>query len=126
MLRILDYFRGILRYSHTPVTLLLGVHDVPPDSLWSPGFCHPQASTQLFESEMLMWVASVREQLMSGAYRTRGFNCFTVVERGKVRDISSVHISERMVKKRLVRYALRPLVMPKIAPTRPSPSCANA
>ena len=73
-----------------------------------------KASTQLFESSALMWAADVRRQLMEGAYRSKGFTRFTIVERGKVRHIQSVHISERMVQKCLVRYCLRPLITPKL------------
>ena len=73
-----------------------------------------KASTQLFESSILMWVANVRRELMSGEYRSKGFNHFTIVERGKVRHIQSVHISERMVQKCLVQHCLRPLIMPKL------------
>ena len=73
-----------------------------------------KASTQNFEAKMLMWVSNLHRQLMSGKYRSRGFNRFTICERGKVRHIQSVHISERCVQKCLVRYCLRPLVIPKL------------
>ncbi len=73
-----------------------------------------KASTQLFEASILMWAADIRRQLMDGTYRSKGFNRFTIVERGKVRHIQSVHISERMVQKCLVKHCIRPLVMSKL------------
>lgn len=73
-----------------------------------------KASTQNFEAKMLMWVSNLHKQLMSGKYKSRGFTRFTICERGKVRHIQSVHISERCVQKCLVRYCLRPLVIPKL------------
>ena len=51
---------------------------------------------------------------MAGKYRSRGFNHFTLCERGKRREISSVHISERCVQKCLCRYALQPVILPQL------------
>ena len=73
-----------------------------------------KASTQLFESSVLVWVARLKDELDRGVYRSKGFNRFTIVERGKTRRIQSIHISERTVQKCLVQYALRPLIMPKL------------
>ena len=70
-----------------------------------------KASTQNFEAKILMWVSNLYDELHAGTYRSRGFNRFTICERGKVRHIQSVHISERAVQKCLVRHCLRPLVM---------------
>lgn len=71
-------------------------------------------STQRFESDLLLWAARTQDELLSGRYRSKGFNEFTIHERGKVRRIQAVHISERMVQKCLVRNCLRPLVLPKL------------
>ena len=65
---------------------------------------------------MLSWVANLKAQLEAGTYRSKGFNRFTICERGKMRRIQSIHISERTVQKCLVRYCLRPLIMPKLIP----------
>lgn len=70
-----------------------------------------KASTQNFESQVLMWASNLYDDLHAGRYRSRGFNSFTIHERGKTRHIQSVHISERTVQKCLVRHCLRPLVM---------------
>lgn len=73
-----------------------------------------KSSTQVYEASLPMRVAILHDQLMSGTWRSNGFNCFTIMERGKVRRIQAVHISERTVQKCLVHYGLRPLVMPKL------------
>ena len=71
-------------------------------------------SAQMFEINLLQWVATLHRDLMDGTYRSRGFNHFTLCERGKVRQISSVHISERCVQKCLCKYALKPLIVPRL------------
>lgn len=71
-------------------------------------------STQMFEINLLQWVAQLHSQLMDGAYRSRGFTHFVLHERGKRREISSVHISERCVQKCLCNYALKPVIVPKL------------
>ena len=71
-------------------------------------------SAQMFEINLLQWVATLHRDLMTGAYRSRGFNHFTICERGKRREISSVHISERCVQKCLVKYALKPAIVPRL------------
>ena len=73
-----------------------------------------KASTQIFEARLPSWATTVQDQLMDGTWRSPGFNKFTIMERGKVRDIQAVHIAERMVQKCLVRYCLRPLVLPRL------------
>ncbi len=73
-----------------------------------------KSSTQTFESTLLMRVANLHSQLMAGTWKSKGFNRFTIRERGKVRRIQAVHISERVVQKCLVRNCLRPLIMPKL------------
>lgn len=71
-------------------------------------------SAQMFEINLLQWVAGLHRDLMNGAYRSRGFNNFTICERGKRREISSVHISERCVQKCLVKYALKLAIVPRL------------
>ena len=69
-------------------------------------------STQEFLIRLCLWVALIKKQLDKEEYRSRGFTEFHIFERGKVRFIQSVHISERMVQKCLCQFALRPLVEP--------------
>lgn len=71
-------------------------------------------SVQMFEIDILRWVSSLKKQLESGTYKTKGFRHFYIVERGKKRHIQSVHISERVVQKSLVNYVLKPVILPKL------------
>lgn len=73
-----------------------------------------KASTQVFETRLPSWASYTLDRLHDGTWRSSGFNRFTICERGKMRNIRSVHISERMVQKCLVRYCLRPLIIPRI------------
>ena len=57
-------------------------------------------STQMFEINLLQWVAQLHEQVMDGVYRSRGFNHFTICERG--------------VQKCLSQYALKPAIVPHL------------
>lgn len=71
-------------------------------------------SAQMFEIDLLQWIATLHKELMQGTYHSRGFHNFTICERGKRRDISSVHISERCVQKCLVKFALKPIITPRL------------
>lgn len=71
-------------------------------------------SVQMFGINILEWSAELHKELLAGTYRSKGFNHFTICERGKRREISSVHISERCVQKCLVKYALKPAIMPRV------------
>ena len=73
-----------------------------------------KASTQVFETRLPSWASYTLDRLHDGTWKSSGFNRFTICERGKMRNIQSVHISERMVQKCLVRYCLRPLIIPRI------------
>ena len=66
-------------------------------------------SSQRFIGTLLLMVAEIREQLMSGTFRGKGFIHFVVMERGKLRHIRSVHITERMVQKCLCDYCIVPI-----------------
>lgn len=73
-----------------------------------------KASVQRFEIDKLRWAASIRREVESGTYKPKGFKRFDIVERGKLRHIQSVHISERTVQKLLCDYALRPTIYPRL------------
>lgn len=67
-----------------------------------------KTSTQNFESQLMRNVCTVLKQVKNNTYRSKGFHKFTLRERGKVREIQSVHITERMVQKCLCDYCLVP------------------
>ena len=66
-------------------------------------------STQRFIGTLPLMVSEVREQLMAGTFKGKGFIHFIVMERGKLRHIRSVHITERMVQKTLCDYCIVPV-----------------
>lgn len=73
-----------------------------------------KSSVQMFKIDLLQWVSTIRKDLIEGTYKSRGFIEFTICERGKTRNIQSVHISERMVQKSLCQNALRPIIIPRL------------
>lgn len=71
-------------------------------------------SVQMFSINMYMWCSNLYYQVNNHKYRTRGFTEFYICERGKVRFIQSVHISERCVQKVLTEYGLKPIITPSL------------
>lgn len=58
--------------------------------------------------------AKLYKVLHERRYYSKGFTTFFITERGKVRKIQSVHISERVVQKTLCTYALKPIITPSL------------
>lgn len=73
-----------------------------------------KSSVQNYEINLLRWVSSTKRQVDKGTYRGKGFKKFTICERGKMRNIQSVHISERAVQKSLCNNVLKPVIVPKL------------
>ena len=73
-----------------------------------------KASVQRFEIDQLRWIATIRREVTDRTFKGRGFKRFDIVERGKLRHIQSVHISERMVQKLLCNEVLKPVVYPRL------------
>lgn len=69
-----------------------------------------KASVKRFILRKLTNVADLRWKLERGKDIHKGFICFYVVERGKLRRIMSVHFSERVVQKALNQNALLPVM----------------
>jgi hypothetical protein len=67
-------------------------------------------SVQRYEANAMRNIADMRRKLLAGESVQSGFVEFTLRERGKVRHIKSVHISERVAQKCLCDYALVPLL----------------
>ena len=76
-----------------------------------------KASVQAFGIDMSAWVGRLHNSLVKGTYRSFGFTHFIINERGKMRHIQSVHISERTVQKSLCNNALKPIVEPLLIDT---------
>lgn len=71
-------------------------------------------SVQMFEVNTLQWAAELHGQLLSHTYKSKGFYKFWLLERGKIRHIQSVHISERCVQKAINTYGVKPIVEPML------------
>lgn len=68
-----------------------------------------KTSTQKVMNKPITTLASLYIKLHNGTYKSRGFYCFTIVERGKERKIKSVHITERIVQGCLCDFSIIPM-----------------
>lgn len=71
-------------------------------------------SVQRFEASLFRNIAELRRKLIAGESVQKGFMEFTLHERGKIRHIKSVHISERVVQKVLSDKILIPILSPPL------------
>lgn len=71
-----------------------------------------KASVQRYHKDLLSNISKARRDLLQGADIRRGFYHFSIFERGKLRHISSVHFSERVIHKSLSVNALVPALTP--------------
>lgn len=67
-----------------------------------------KASTQKYKTNAIYNIVQTYHQLNEGKFKSSGFCDFTIIERGKLRHIRSVHISERVVQRTLCDRALVP------------------
>jgi hypothetical protein len=67
-------------------------------------------SVQRYEANALRNIVETRRRLLAGESVQQGFMEFTLRERGKIRHIKSVHISERVVQKCLCNQVLVPIL----------------
>lgn len=71
-----------------------------------------KASVQRYHKDLLRNVVKARGDVLAGKDIRRGFYEFQLFERGKLRQISSVHFSERVIHKSLTQNALTPALAP--------------
>jgi len=71
------------------------------DSIW-------KNSSQKYEANLLLNTYHLRKSLRDGTYKQKPFYEFTLNERGKVRYIKSMHISDRVVQRSLCDNVLMP------------------
>jgi hypothetical protein len=64
----------------------------------------------MFKANELYNVTKLYQNLSAGKYKSGGFYEFDIMERGKLRHIKSVHITERVVQKCLCDYSLVPML----------------
>lgn len=68
-----------------------------------------KCSTQRYLSDIISNTAKTHTLLMAGKWKGKGFHEFDLMERGKLRHIRSVHISERVVQRCLCDEILVPV-----------------
>lgn len=68
-----------------------------------------KCSTQRYVGDLITNTARTHRELMDGTWRTKGFHEFDLMERGKLRHIRSVHITERVVQRCLCDEVLVPV-----------------
>lgn len=69
-----------------------------------------KASVQRYFVNLLRNTWELRNKLKNGVSVVMGFICFTIMERGKLRNIRSVHFKERVVQRSLCDNALVPVL----------------
>lgn len=69
-----------------------------------------KASIQAYEANLCVNSYDLYRRLSAGVWKTKGFTKFKLSERGKVRLIQSVHISERCIQRTLCDRYLVPLL----------------
>ncbi len=69
-----------------------------------------KASVQRYNMTRLLNIYRTHVKLKAGKDIRKGFICFDLMERGKLRHIKSVHFSERVVQKSLCKNALYPVL----------------
>ena len=67
-------------------------------------------SVQRYESDLFLNLMETKRKLLNGESISKGFVEFNIHERGKLRHIRSIHISERVVQKCLCDQILVPLL----------------
>lgn len=67
-----------------------------------------KSSTQMYRFNLVTNTATTRRTLLDGSYKSRGFIEFDLYDRGKMRHIRSIHISERVVQRTLCDKVINP------------------
>ena len=71
-------------------------------------------STIMFEENRIEIILDTEEKLKNELYRQLVFSCFSIIERGKPRDIRACHINDRLVQNSLCDNYLLPELTPKL------------
>lgn len=73
-----------------------------------------KATVQRYMADVMRQTSRARRLLLNGEDFKRGFVRFDLVERGKLRHITAVHFSERVIQKSFARNALAPALWPQM------------
>lgn len=71
-------------------------------------------SVQSYMYRIISNTYKIYEEVNNKTFRSPGFCHFVINERGKIRDINSVKIEERIVQKVLCELGLRPIIVPRL------------
>jgi hypothetical protein len=71
-----------------------------------------KCSTQQYRLNLVANTAIARRQLIDGTYKSKGFVEFSLYDRGKLRKIKAVHISERVIQRTLCDKIIVPIFTP--------------
>lgn len=94
-----DNFERVFSFEH----LLISQRKCSSGVRWKKSY-------QLMESNRSLEIAKIYDAIMDGTYKTKGFYKFTIYERGKKRNISSIAVNERVVQRCLCDYCLVPAI----------------
>lgn len=100
-----NYMQDLFNNIIDPLTLLLSYYETRKGVTW-------KNSVQRYEYNLLRNINNDHKRLLNGEVPTKGFNEFYLRERGKIRYIRAVHISERVIQKAICKVALIPLLTP--------------
>lgn len=70
-------------------------------------------STINFEENRIETILQTEADLRACEYKQLVFSCFSIIERGKPRDIRACHINDRLVQNALCEQSLLPELTPK-------------
>ena len=73
-----------------------------------------KTSTQTWMANLAVNARKEQIELYNGTWKSRGFNYFTIKERGKWRNIQSTHISEKGIQNCFVNNCFIPLIEPHL------------
>ena len=73
-----------------------------------------RTATSVWMSNLCVNARREQLRLLNGTWKSRGFNSFTIMERGKIRDIKSVHISEKGIQNAFSNNCLIPILAPHL------------
>ena len=69
-----------------------------------------KASVARYEANMLKYSGMQSKDLYAGNFKCKGYYFFVIIERGKVREIHSLHYSDRVVRRSACTNALVPIL----------------
>lgn len=81
-------------------------------TIFQPRLPGEQSSDEMYRFNLVTNTAATRRALLDGTYKSRGFIEFDLYDRGKMRHIRSIHISERVVQRTLCDKAVNPCLKP--------------